>query len=120
MPRYLLAPLVGLTAVVLGAYALAPVIWLTRSERALAMRRVSGRTLLVWWCAAILPWVIALAAIHFYQRLSVSVNGVLELIAAIVITLVLISVLVSLQLFVVVLSALWKLDRNVVVAARTE
>ena len=120
MPRYLLAPLVGLTAVVLGAYALAPVIWLTRSERALAMRRVSGRTLLVWWCAAILPWVIALAAIHFYQRLSVSVNGVLELIAAIVITLVLISVLVSLQLFVVVLSALWKLDRNAAVAARTE
>src|SRR5665213_2002617 len=112
MPPYLLAPLVGLVAVVLGGYALAPIIWLTRSERALAIRRISGRKLLAWWSIAILPWIIALTAFHFSQRVSFSVNGVLELIGAVAVLLVVISALVSLQLFAVVLSVLWKLDRQ--------
>jgi len=112
MPRYILVPLVAIVVALLGAYALAPVIWLTRSERALALRRTSNRTLLSWWCVAVVPWVIAVIAIHHYQHVSVSVNGVIELIATIVLVLLLISALVSLPLSVIALSVICKLDRH--------
>lgn len=120
MPSYMLVPLIVLVAIVVGAYALAPIIWLTRSARALELRRVSGRKILVWWCVAAIPWVITLLAIHSYQHVSLSVNGVLELTAALVVTLVLISLLVSLPLGVIVFSVLWKLDRNKSVGVRAE
>ena len=120
MPSYILTPLIVLVAMVVAVYAFAPIVWLTRSERALALRRMSGRKLLAWWCAATIPWIIVLFAIHFYQHVSFSVNGVLELIAALVVTLVLISMLVSLPLAVIVLSVMWKLDHNTTVGVRAE
>ncbi|MEO7042112.1 MAG: hypothetical protein ABI035_07625 [Gemmatimonadaceae bacterium] len=120
MPSHILTPLLALVAVVVAVYAFAPIVWLTRSERALALRRMSGRKLLAWWCAATIPWIIVLLAVHFYQRISFSASGVLELLVAILVALALVSVLVSLPLAVIVLSVMWKLDRNSVVSLRTE
>ena len=120
MPSYILTPLIVLGTMVVAAYTFAPIVWLTRSERALALRRTSGRKLFAWWCVATIPWVIVLFAIRFYQHVSFSVNGVLELIAALVVTLVLISLLVSLPLCVIVLSVLWNLDRNTTADLPTE
>ena len=116
MHSYIIIPLPAVAGTGLVALALGPSIWLTRSERALAIRRISGRKLTVYLVVAAVPWAIVLIGLQLNPHMSISVHGILELIAAIAIALVLFAGLVSLPLAMIVLFFAWLLDRKTVVA----
>lgn len=113
MPSYIAIPAVVMTSVVLGVLALGPSIWLTRSERALALRRVAIRRLISCWIAAVVPWIAVLLYLHFVPHFSISVHGVVSLIVTLGSALALFVVLASLPLTVIVLSIIRLLDRKV-------
>lgn len=116
MHSYIIIPLTAVVGVILGALALGPSIWLTRSERALPMRRISGRKLVAYLIVAAVPWAIVLVGLQLNPHMSISVHGMLELIAAIAIALVLFAGLVSLPLAMIVLLFAWLLDRKTIAA----
>lgn len=116
MHSYIIIPLAAVASVVLVALALGPSIWLTRSERALAIRRIAGPKLTVYLVVAAVPWAIVLVGLQLNPHMSISVHGILELIAAIAVALVLFAGLVSLPLAMIVLLFAWLLDRKTIAA----
>lgn len=112
MPTYITVPAVAFATAILVALALGPSIWLTRSSGALKFRAIKPRKLALFWTVVVVPWVIAAIALHSLPPESISVHGVPQLIAVIAVVLVLLGVLISLPLSIIVLSAVWLLDRN--------
>ncbi|MEO7217304.1 MAG: hypothetical protein ABI026_03855 [Gemmatimonadaceae bacterium] len=114
MSTVIIVPLAILAALLVCVITFGPSVWLTRSSRALRLRRMPGQALAAAWIVAAIPWTAVLLYLHYRQHFAVSADSIPEFVGAIIVTIVLIALLLSLPLGVLILSIMRLLDRKII------
>ncbi len=110
LPAFIWAFVIALLLVLLVMIAI-PLWLITRSPRIERLRAASGRRVLSWWIAAVVPWAISIAIVELKRSFHIGTDSLWGVAGYLLLFLILFALLVVLPVLVIAGSGIWAVGR---------